>query len=62
MDSVSGEVLRDEAEKVSERSESSAELDAEERGVLASEVRRSGALSARTLVVDRSSIGGEMTL
>lgn len=37
-DSVSGEVLRDEAEKVSETSESSAELDAEEKVVLAREV------------------------
>lgn len=37
-DSVSGEVLRDEAEKVRETSESSAELDAEEKGVFASDV------------------------
>lgn len=61
-DEVSGEVLRDEAENVRETSESSAELDADEKGEFAKEVCRSGAFSAKTLVVDRSSIGAEIML
>lgn len=38
MEEVSGVVLRDDAEKVKETSESSAELDAEEKGVFAKDV------------------------
>lgn len=61
-DEVSGDVLRDDAEKMREAPESSAELDVDEKGEFANEVWRSGAFSARTLVVDRSSMGAEITL
>ena len=61
-DEVSGEVLREEAENVRDTSESSAELDADEKGELANAVCKSGAFKAKTLVVDRSSIGAEIIL
>lgn len=61
-DEVSGDVLLEDVEKTREAPESSAELDVDEKGEFANEVWRSGAFSARTLVVDRSSMGAEITL